>query len=93
MSDTKFTPGPWVVSRKFVVGPQDKEDGQSFGMVVGVADVYGENRSSDACLIAAAPELYDALSELLDGCERGLDTTGSLQFYARKALAKARGEV
>lgn len=89
MTETKFTPGPWFISRKFVVGPRDQEDGQSYGMIVGVADVYGENRSADAHLIAAAPELYEVL---IGAMELGGAIQMCLYDKALAALAKARGE-
>lgn len=101
MTETKFTPGPWFISRKFVVGPRDQEDGQSYGMIVGVADVYGENRSADANLIAAAPELYAALEAIGAPDETDLvsvpDSVIRGLLYAtiniaKDALAKARGE-
>lgn len=90
MTETKFTPGPWFISKKFVVGPRDQEDGQSYGMIVGVADVYGENRSADAHLIAAAPDLY----EVVEAMARfdGRNNNHHLKNMAKAALAKARGE-
>ena len=46
---------------------------------------------ANAHLIAAAPELFDALSLLLEAVENGLDTTRRCAF-AKLAIAKARGE-
>lgn len=73
-SETKFTPGPWMV------GKPDTEmgsvligvnlDDQSYGF--SIADVCSgspaeiEKTLSDARLIAAAPDLYSALNAMLD---------------------------
>jgi hypothetical protein len=46
---------------------------------------------SNAHLIAAAPDLYDALEALVDACDR-LGVTGGNLSYARAVLAKARGD-
>ena len=62
MSETKFTPGPWVVT--------------------------------DSHLIAAAPELYEALNDLLNDCINfdGGKLTDVFMEKASRALKKARGE-
>lgn len=49
----KFTPGPWVV---------EKDNGYLINGVIQVPDCYEEHHA-DAALIAAAPELYEALKE------------------------------
>lgn len=94
MTETKFTPGPWFISKKFVVGPRDQEDGQSYGMIVGVADVYGENRSADANLIAASPMLYRYLAEVRKWMDTEEFGPWEAAFCAEidAVLAKARGE-
>lgn len=66
MVKVTHTPGPWHVGRKFEVGPRSDADDQSNGMVLPIADVYGENREADARLIAAAPELVKALQEAIE---------------------------
>lgn len=58
---SKHTPGLWHVGSKLTVGPRSKEDDQSFGMVLPLADVYGSDAEANAILIAAAPELLAAL--------------------------------
>lgn len=96
MTDTKFTPGPWEV----------KEEGEKW-LWVGPASwvkricrvvLYNGTEREDkanAHLIAAAPDLYDALER----AEYMLRQYGMRpEFYrevaseARSALAKARGE-
>lgn len=63
---SSHTPGPWRVTSKFEVGPTSREDDQSNGMVVPVADVYGPNREADARLMAASPALLAALKRARD---------------------------
>lgn len=95
---SKFTPGPWAV-----FAPQP---GYLFVEVKGHTDriacisdprhhiaVSGETAKADARLIAAAPELYEALSELLDKEKLDDDDPrlGNARLMARAALAKANG--
>lgn len=87
MSETKWTPGPWALEE---VMPEDKDWGlceitasdDSFvaTAVIGVAN---------ARLIAAGPDMAEALQLFLDNCDN------SECMYcekARAALAKARGQ-
>ena len=111
--NTTHTPGPWFWSQGVddweLVGAganrvlfcwNDKTKWKS-GLVV------GENiKEADARLIAAAPDMYDALTECICGLEVGLDaaqivsTLGygrcaairSALTQARAALAKARDQ-
>ncbi len=90
MNKTKFTPGPWKIgayeSGRMAV------DGANGEEVTGYIDI------EDAHLIAAAPELYEALKELCryaedsDGCQYGTLSTKLVKDIANAALAKARGE-
>jgi len=106
MTDVKHTPGPWYINQKYCIGPRPRADDQSDGMFRPLADVYGVNRDANARLIAAAPDLLDALSVLLNVysgpdralCCDGRDCTcmGSTRYqeaehYARAAIAKAEG--
>ncbi|MCK4121358.1 hypothetical protein HFK83_03100 [Ralstonia pseudosolanacearum] len=90
--NTKHTPGPFFVTPKFEVGPISKEDDQTNGMVVPIADVYGENCEHDARLFSAAPELLEALQAI---CDEQDERQGyaSYETYdkARAAIAKATG--
>lgn len=95
MSELKATPGPWFV-----------EDFDVHALVDGssrlVAEVSAPGKATtpqtlpaNARLIAAAPELYDALSELvamLSGSTRTMNAPDAIDA-ALAALAKARGEV
>lgn len=114
MAESKFTPGPWFVS-------EDDRDGMEWNRHIAI-DPDGENRicfmahggperddefEANACLIAAAPELYEALTDALAGLryirEHYHDertATGDLygvgfdrvEGKAQAALAKVRGE-
>jgi len=94
MTEAKFTPGPWVVKwRKdnssiismgsLTFGPH-KQMNMPF-------EKYWGNDEADACLIAAAPDLYKELENLLDACDQ-LGVSGGNIDIARAVLAKARGE-
>nr|WP_313510277.1 hypothetical protein [Stenotrophomonas geniculata] len=98
---SKHTPGPWIYAYSdsdtchFVVSaPHEREE---------VAGEYGIPRSDDARLIAAAPELLDALIEAVDcgmvpisSAKDGGASTHSRQVRCadmiRAAIAKATGE-
>ena len=115
MSETKWTPGPWVwrsismndgnygvsaVSVPIVIA--SVHNAASFGdMIAGALKRGGgELRQDDnatqranARLIAAAPELYEALDQILDDMGNdGLSCCQAAKDQARAALAKARGE-
>jgi hypothetical protein len=91
MSDTKFTKGPWhVVNGSMVRSLKDS-----------IAKIWmmrkGEGKAN-AHLIAAAPELYDALKGMTDRYAPSYhdcidDGLPECEICAaRAALAKARGE-
>jgi hypothetical protein len=86
MNETKFTPGPWKIGayesgRMAVDGANDEE-------VTGYID------PEDAYLIAAAPDLYEALETVLANApEPYCAITRAVDAKCRAALAKARGEL
>jgi hypothetical protein len=100
--ETKFTAGPWVVSdcngNNFIDVVQKREYGKKR-----VCIVKGSRTKnlSNAALIAAAPDLYDALTDMLSGWKYLRETHGDLygvgwdraQQKTVIALSKARGEV
>ncbi len=94
MAETKFTPGPWSI-----FGPlSDKHEPayrvsaeRTLSLTVSPCHdgfVQGENKAN-AHLIAAAPELYEALELLLSA--QGKIEEKAIKM-AQVALAKARGE-
>ena len=91
---SKHTPGPWIVrevsgagwpgQRGFAIDYNAEQE-----QIVDF--VYEE---ADAHLIAAAPELLEAIEELMDGYLYGCDkeTKRENAKRAREAIAKAKGE-
>jgi hypothetical protein len=80
------TPGPWEWDGKFMVGIPHKG-----------GDTYFRTNPEDAQLIAAAPDLLDALEMVRDAdedCKRdGLPTIPPVaRATIDRALAKAKGE-
>jgi hypothetical protein len=94
MTDRKATPGPWRVGRMAafdgtIFDAKDEQIAQCHSPTEG-------RRSANARLIAAAPDLYAALHELLAQlCLHGSINTESasdLMEAGFSALDKARGE-
>jgi hypothetical protein len=82
----QHTPGPWTIADK-----TDIRDGD--GLIARVATAWAGNGiiNANARLIAAAPELLEALEKMLGD----FSTYGALEVEAAKAraaIAKARGE-
>lgn len=93
MSEFQHTPGPWIQSKRMMICQiailSDEDQ---------LATVYGETgeNQANANLIAAAPDLLEALEVLKDAF---IVAVGATSPYAREALrrpmaaiAKARGE-
>jgi len=97
MSETKWTPGPWKNHGRIEGAPGPEHSAVAAYTLL--ARVYStafgdtENQDANATLIAAAPELYEALLTLAH-CT--IATTSSewdaAWKKADKALAKARGK-
>jgi hypothetical protein len=95
---SKHTPGPWALSgtrlsyapgissdtRLLQVGP----DGDTLALVF--FDMQTGRGHKDARLIAAAPELLEALKEFVEWIEQG-DYDISFLAKAQAAIAKAEG--
>jgi hypothetical protein len=92
MREKKFTPGPWES-----VEPIDEEkagiDGINGKAVVWWSDVHNEGIDNihDAHLIAAAPELLEALERIEAMCRHDEKMPDTL-LQCRTAIAKAYGE-
>ena len=107
MSDTPWTKGPWQIA-----GPSGfaiLSDTSKGRFLVGVAH-HGANRRlldtreilqdvahANACLIATAPELYEALKQFTGAWLPNQKAWAISEMYeardkALKAMAKARGE-
>lgn len=79
MSERKWTPGPWAVRDARGIRGANGEC---------VASTYCAAPAEDANLIAAAPDLYEALADIHSKLDHNLAEYDA----ADKALAKARGE-
>lgn len=100
----KGTPGPWSADKTSrAVGPISHDDDQSYGMLIPVAwvefDTEVEIQASNQNLIAAAPELLEALQNLISGYE-DMSEVGMFDMLchgdeiqaANAAIKKALGE-
>jgi hypothetical protein len=97
MSEVKHTPGPWVVI------PRGESSGKSVGTIEPkpqtmtsvnywtVAEVNGlrDEWEANLCLIAAAPELLEALQECKQLLDMVLCVSGGLPPEANGPAAKA----
>lgn len=96
MSNAKFTPGPWSIKAI----PDGSEPSRKYSQyIVGpnVCDVFYTNDvgRANAHLIAAAPELYEALQAILFAARLDAPDTAAwkeLRKSCEDALSKARGE-
>ena len=100
MSETKktqHTPGPWRASSQCIVEPTNA----TVAITMANACDSVEQRDANARLIAAAPDLLEALKDLLDRAERqaaGMLVEASCEVWyahrdaARAAIAKAGGK-
>lgn len=80
----KHTPAPWHVAN----GVQIRSERDQIAKVWMMR--HGEGQAN-AHLIAAAPDLLEALAEVVEWLELG-DHAGPMHSKARAAIAKARGE-
>lgn len=95
MSEIKPTPGPWSVDGNVIRGDAKSNGSVSVACILDVAYPYGrwagESAQANARLIAAAPELLEALQLLLEQDDNGEDEIW-VRNKARDAIAKATGE-
>ena len=107
MSETNWTPGPWRVEPTFETDESDPQEIRTQRLILaGDRQYIAETLSDHARLIASAPELYEALSALVDHCdamesehrdyhqmgESGVPCRSRPLNEAIAALRKARGE-
>ena len=101
--ETKHTPGPWITFVPNVGDPQEKDERgnlyweirpESLAFDSTYLDVTGWMSESNARLIAAAPELFEALKKLVgyhDGMVGDYHIENHALPEARAAIAKATG--
>ena len=98
MKDFKGTPGPWIADKTSrAVGPVSHDDDQSYGILIPVAWVEFDQdvgiQASNQRLIAAAPELLEALELILSYHDDGNCVLHKEDVsMARAAINKALGE-
>ena len=103
MKEFKGTPGPWFADKTSrAVGPVSHDDNQSYGILIPVAWVEFDQdvgiQASNQRLIAAAPELLEALRQLRDYVEDVCAVSSSDCYkehplmLATAAINKALGE-
>lgn len=96
MSQNKHTPGPWSwgKDRCGLYGSGPDNEVLRYERYEGMWLHYCESKNANANLIAAAPDLLQALDDLLRDAEDPMDkaTTEYFRKQARAAMAKARGE-
>ncbi|MBW3096846.1 hypothetical protein [Pseudohoeflea coraliihabitans] len=104
MTESKHTPGPWAFEVNVWGSILSTDYGEAENLKAGRAwdedisiaanvdwDVIGEEEiAANARLIAAAPELLEALEETLIVATRNED--GDFADRARAAIAKAKGD-
>lgn len=88
----KHTPGPWSYWNG-ICSPGGRVTQDETGTHIAIPTVYANAQLTDANarLIAAAPELLDALKSVLDMASSGKTNFGLLE-YARSVIAKATGK-
>jgi hypothetical protein len=93
-AETKWTKGTWAL----VIRPRGPDEIRSSDeraeliceFPFGASD--GSELEASAHLIAAAPDLYEALESLVDEVTNHGEADGAILDSARAALTKARGE-
>lgn len=101
VSTSAWTPGPWTV-RQIVADVPDvrSADGSPVARMAWLPEIGNVGVEANARLIAAAPELYGALNELIsfaavmeimEDCPYP-DALKKRRLAAQAALARARGE-
>ncbi len=96
VSEAQFTPGPWSLEDRTVYALEHhgwRKGVETFRNRFHASVTPTENTAetkANACLIAAAPDLYAACQLALDAFEKNWAIDWS---ELSKALAKARGEV
>ena len=89
----KHTPAPW----KYTIRNANEIMTTFHGVTIGdvYLDITTANQKADSHLIAAAPELLEALIELTESAKEAIDGLGDLADavdIAKAAIAKAIGQ-
>lgn len=103
MSHTQHTPGPWVVCMEddgdaavTIFAASQLRDGRiaadEWDDCIALAGLNHNESEANAHLMAAAPDLYEALDALVNEVSTYGSADGEIIIAASAALAKARGE-
>ena len=87
MGENKHTPGPWHHGTDL----RQIESGNGVVVVLVSGALSNDSVRADAHLIAAAPEMLEALEEICTAVE-AVAVGGLVTAKARAAIKKARGE-
>lgn len=92
----KHTPGPWFITGSMTKYVEARIPGRMIQEVAACGptaadDGYGEQQMANAHLIAAAPDLLEALDLMVSTHEEGGWPTATITI-ARAAIRKAKGE-
>lgn len=90
---SKHTPGPWLRDGRFVYALNEHGiNAMSLSLPPGIGHYDDkETQEANARLIAAAPELLEALQHLLEFADQTGRGCSSQEEAARAAIAKATG--
>lgn len=96
MEEFKGTPGPWFRDNGRAIGPKSAEDDQSYGMVTPVGwvefDPEIDIQVANQQMMAAAPELLEALQNMVEAYQYEASIDNPALLSARAAIAKALGK-
>lgn len=96
--ETKHTPGPWKWGGHYAaMTGGNGEEVFTTEPYEGMWLSYGDSQDANARLVAAAPELLEALATFVEICDSAppielVQRIGDLVSPARAAIAKATGE-
>lgn len=99
-NETKWTPGPWVMTNPGggpVVDVAPENEIRRPLAFLPAGDRTRAENLANAALIAAAPEMYEALRDIIEQADRCMmmipaDLADSIKIFGRAALAKADGK-
>ena len=95
---TQHTPGPWFITggaTRYIearIGDGLIQEVAACGPTMADVRGYGQQQEANARLIAAAPDLLEALIELADCGAEAWGEDRPCVKWARAAIAKATGE-